>query len=193
MEEKMVKFDAQTFFEELKQLNYEEIRELYKGLIAYQTGQEAYNEAVDKAAEVALEYYLKYKDVSKLAIIASPLLKPKRNIVYYLKVYKYKLTKKIIKYNKEKIGSDDYKKCPKEMKNFFVSVVNKHYNDCIKEVDIPVLLLWGNKDSKVPINKAKKLHKVIKNSKLHIIKGNHFAYLENLMYTKLVLNEFFRR
>ena len=64
MEEKMVKFDAQTFFEELKQLNYEEIRELYKGLIAYQTGQEAYNEAVDKAAEVALEYYYDCDSVS---------------------------------------------------------------------------------------------------------------------------------
>ena len=66
MEEKMVKFDAQTFFEELKQLNYEEIRELYKGLIAYQTGQEVYNEAVDKAAEVALEYYYECDSVSFL-------------------------------------------------------------------------------------------------------------------------------
>ena len=64
MKEKMIKFNAQTFFEELKQLNYEEIRELYKGLIAYQTGQEEYNEAVDKAAEVALEYYYECDSIS---------------------------------------------------------------------------------------------------------------------------------
>lgn len=143
--------------------------------------------------KVALEYYLKYRDLSKLVIIASPLLKPKRNLVYYFKIYKYKLTKKIIKYNKEKIGSNDYKECSKEMKNFFISVVNEHYNNCIKQIDIPVLLLWGNKDRKVPVNKGKRLNKEIKNSELHIIRGDHFAYLENLMYTKLTLNKFFRR
>ena len=44
--------------------------------------------------KLCVEYYLKYQDVCKMALIASPILKPKRNFVYYYKVYKYKLIKK---------------------------------------------------------------------------------------------------
>ena len=34
----------------------------------------------------------------------------------------------------------------------------------VKNIDVPILLYWGNKDKEVPLNKAKKLNKYIKNS-----------------------------
>ena len=37
--------------------------------------------------KVAVEYYLRYKDLEKMVIISSPILKPKRGMAYYLKVY----------------------------------------------------------------------------------------------------------
>ena len=77
------------------------------------------------------------------------------------------------------------------MKTFFINVVNTHYDKIIKNIDIPILLLWGDKDDKVPLNKAKKINKLMENSELHIVKGNHFAYLLN--FSKLVLSKFFRR
>lgn len=142
--------------------------------------------------KVGLQYYLKYKDIKKLVIIASPILKPKRNIKYYFKIYTYKLKKKMNIKN-EKYASEDYKNCLDEMKNFFVKTVNTHYDKKVKEIKIPVLIIWGNKDKQVPLKKALKLHKKIPDNQLYILKGDHFAYLENIEFTKLVVQSFFRR
>jgi len=141
--------------------------------------------------KIAIQYYLKYKNISKIIIIASPVLKPKRRFKYYYKIYKYKLMKKF-RIRSLKKGSRDYNNCPNEMKRFFINVVNKHYNKDVKNINVPVLLLWGNKDKEVPINRAKKLNKKINNSELHILDGTHFAYLENIEFTKLIIQKFLR-
>lgn len=142
--------------------------------------------------KLAINYYLKYKDIKGLVIISSPILKPRRTIKYYYKVYLHKLKKKfnLKTYNS---GSEDYKKCSSNMKRFFINVVNTHYNKKVKEIDIPTLLIWGNKDNKVPLNKAKKLNRKLKDSKLVIVKGGHFAYLENIEFTRLTIQKFLRR
>lgn len=142
--------------------------------------------------KVCVEYYLKYKDVDKICLIASPVLRPKRNVLYYYKVYKYKIMKKIHKEKYIKCGSEDYKACPVDMRNFFVNIVNTHYDNDVNKIHVPVLLMWGNKDEKVPIRKAKKLNKLIESSNLHIVNGGHFAYLENIELSKYLLNKFIR-
>lgn len=142
--------------------------------------------------KVAVHYYLKYKDIDKLVIIASPLLKPKRGLKYYYKIYKYKLKKKF-KIKEENAGSSDYKNCKQDMRRFFVNVVNTHYNKDVKNINIPVLLIWGNKDKQVPLNKAKELNKKMKYNKLVVLEGDHFAYLENIELTKLYICNFLRR
>lgn len=142
--------------------------------------------------KIAIEYYLNHKDLKKIVLIASPILKPDRRIGYYYKVYKYKLLKKIFKNKKFNLGSEDYKNCPNGMKKFFNQVVNMHYNNQVSNIDIPTLLIWSDKDKKVPLKKGKKLFKMIKNSKLYVLKGTHFAYLENIDFTRLIIQKFFR-
>lgn len=142
--------------------------------------------------KVAFEYYLKYKDIERIVIIASPLLKPRRTIKYYGKVLLHKIKKKFGIFSVEG-GSKDYKACSKRMKSFFVKVVNTHYNKQVKNIDIPFLLLWGNKDREVPIKRAKKLNKELNNSCLYIQNGGHFAYLDNIEFTRLIIQSFLRR
>lgn len=142
--------------------------------------------------KLALNYYLKYKDINSLTFIASPILRPKRGIKYYLKIYAYKLMKRL-KINTCKKGSEDYRNCSKNMKSFFVNVVNRHFNKEIKNIKVPTLLLWGDKDEKVPLNKAKKIRKKIKCGQLVVEKGGHFAYLENIEFTRLIIQQFLRR
>lgn len=142
--------------------------------------------------KVAVDYYLKYRNINGLALLASPILKPKRTIKYYFKVLKYKTMKKL-RVNISANGSEDYKKCLEEMRPFFVDVVNTHFDKEVSNILVPTLLMWGNKDSKVPVGKAKKLNKKIKNSYLYIQKGGHFAYLENIEFTKLIIQNFIRR
>ena len=141
--------------------------------------------------KVAVNYYLKHQNIKGLVILASPLLKPKRTIKYYFNIYKFKIMKKL-KLNVQKQGSFDYKNCSKDMKDLFVNVVNTHFDKVLKKIKIPVLLIWGDEDNKVPLNKAKKLNKKINNSKLYIQKGGHFAYLENIEFTKLIVQNFIR-
>lgn len=142
--------------------------------------------------KVALKYYLKYKNIKGLIFIASPLLKPKRSIIYYYKIAKHKLKKKL-KFNIQKSGSEDYRNCSDCMKTFFISVVNTHFDKEIKNIEVPVLLVWGRKDEKVPLFKAVKLHNIIKKSELQLENGGHFAYLENIEFTRLVIQRFMRR
>lgn len=142
--------------------------------------------------KLAISYYLKYKDLEKIVIISSPLLKPYRGIKYYSKVYLYKIKKKL-KMKNNNGGSNDYKNCSKEMKSFFINIVNTYYKKDLKSIEIPVLLLWGNKDEKVSLLQAKKIHKRIKNSDLYILKGDHFAYFYNIELSKLVIQQFVRR
>ena len=56
-----------------------------------------------------------------------------------------------------------------------------------------MLLIWGDKDDKVPLDRAKKIKKKIKQSDMVVEKGSHFAYLENIEFTKLVIQNFMRR
>jgi pimeloyl-ACP methyl ester carboxylesterase len=141
--------------------------------------------------KVALNYYLRYKDLSGLVIMASPLLKPTRTIKYYFDIYKYKLKKKL-GFSEKNQGSEDYKCCAPNMRKFFVKIVNTHFDKEINKVKIPCLLIWGKEDKKVPLNKAKILNKKIINSELYIEKGGHFAYLENIEFTKLIIQKFMR-
>ena len=141
--------------------------------------------------KLAALYYLKYKDLERLVIIASPLLKPKRTIKYYYKIYMHKLKKKLgIKGNN---GSDDYKNCCSKIKPLFINIVNTHLDKIISKITIPTLLIWGDKDRKVPLNRAKKIKKKLVNSELCVENGGHFAYLDNIHFTRLVIQKFLRR
>jgi len=80
-----------------------------------------------------------------------------------------------------------------EMKSFFVNVVNTHYDKLVRNIEIPVILIWGNDDEKVPLKKACELNKKLKNSELYIMNGDHFAYIKNIEFTRLVIQKHLRR
>ena len=133
----------------------------------------------------------KYKNIKGITLIASPILKPKRGIKYYFMVYLYKLRKMLNKrvYN---MGSEDYKNTSKQMKHFFINIVNTHYNKQIKNIDIPVLLIYSKNDDKVELKKGKKLNEKLKKSSLKVINGDHFAYLGNSSIVSIMIRDFFK-
>ncbi len=140
--------------------------------------------------KVGVHYYLKYGKIKGITLIASPLLKPKRGLKYYFKVYLYKL-KKLLRI-KNYMGSNDYKNTKDEMKGFFISVVNTHYNKRLKEIKIPLLLIYSKEDCKVEYKKAKRINKKVRKSRLRVIKGDHFAYLDNRNIVSMEINNFIK-
>lgn len=140
--------------------------------------------------KVAINYHLKY-GVKSIALIASPILKVKRKFSYYLKVCLYKIKKKFNIYD-ENAGSEDYKNTNREMKSFFVSVVNTHYSKYIKKVRIPILLIYSMGDEKVNLKEGIRLKNKLLRGKLRVIKGDHFAYLNNREVINSLINNFFK-
>jgi len=117
----------------------------------------------------------------KLCLVDIAGLKPKRSIKYFFNVARYKFYKKHFPNSKklDKFGSSDYKALSKIMKQTFVLVVNEDLSNYAKYIKCKTVIIWGEKDTETPIYMAKRLKKLIKNSKLIIIKNaGHFSFLD---------------
>lgn len=116
--------------------------------------------------------------VKKLMLIDSAGIKPKRKFSYYFYVFSYKLLK-FLGYFPKNSGSRDYCNLSQNMKATFVSIVNTHLEEYCLQIDSPTVIVFGERDNETPIYMAKKLHKLIKNSKLYIIDGaGHFVFVD---------------
>ena len=125
----------------------------------------------------------------KLVLVDSAGLKPKRSLKYHLKVLHNKICKKFG--SKKPRGSADYKNLSPIMKKTFVNIVTTHLEKYCKQITIPTLIFWGEKDDQTPLYMAKKYKKLINNSELILYKNSgHFAYLENLSSFVATLNYF---
>ncbi len=101
-------------------------------------------------------------------IIAKP-LKP---------IFKFKALHGIRKSIYRFIGSEDYVATPQLRENY-LKVIGEDLSEDMKKINIPTMIIWGDKDKDTPINYAHKMKNIIKNSKLKIIKGaGHFSFLD---------------
>ena len=126
---------------------------------------------------------------NKLLLTDSAGMKVKHSLKYYLKVGLYKFCKKLkIKNN---MGSSDYKKLSPIMRKTFVNIVNTFLEKYAITINVPTLLVWGERDKDTPIYMAKKLKRLIKNSELIVFKNaGHFAYVEKAYKFCLILSAF---
>lgn len=133
--------------------------------------------------------------VSGLVLVDSAGLKPKRKLGYYLKVGLYKLTKffHIHPQRMKSFGSEDYKKLMGSMKRTFINVVNEDLTKETKEITLPTMLIWGDKDLETPIEMLHRMEKNIKNSTTVLFEGSgHFCFLENPKRFYSLVTEFAR-
>ncbi|MDR1906231.1 MAG: alpha/beta hydrolase [Clostridiales bacterium] len=124
--------------------------------------------------------------VKKLVLCDSAGILPKRTSGYYIRVYIYKLLKKLRL--KPNMGSADYKGLPEIMKKTFINIVNYDLKPCLRDIDCPTLIVWGEKDRETPMYMAEILNKNIRGSRLVVFEGcGHFAYIEDgYRFTKLL-------
>ncbi len=113
-----------------------------------------------------------------LVLIDSAGLKPRRSLMYYIKIGTYKL-KKFMKFDTSRSGSADYRSLSVNMRASFVKVVNGHLDNLLPKISVPTLILWGKNDKETPLYMAKKLNKNIKNSVLYLMEGAHFSYIDS--------------
>ena len=141
--------------------------------------------------------------VDRLIIIGGAGIKD-RSLKRKLKIFRYKLLKKLSIFMTKKIkkkylnkllkkyGSTDYKSLTNIERVTFSNIVNEDLRKYIKFIYTPTILIWGEKDTATPLKNGKYMNKRIKNSALITLKkGTHFVYLEYPFYILKIINNFF--
>lgn len=102
-----------------------------------------------------------------------------------IKIRAYKLLKNLIPKSFRKLFySDDLRKAG-NLEKIFRRVVRHDQALELKKITLPTLLIWGKKDTEVPLRIAKEMGEILPNSKLKVIEdAGHNAFLEspNLFY-----------
>ena len=130
--------------------------------------------------------------VNKLVLIDSAGMKPKRGIRYRIKLLNYKLRRKM-GLSIEGYGSPDYKKLDDDMKKIFNNIVNTHLEDTAKLIKCKTLIIFGSDDQQTPLYMAKRLNKLISDSRLIIMKNcAHFCFLERPIMFHEILSKFLK-
>ena len=70
------------------------------------------------------------------------------------------------------VGARDFYRAEGVMRDTFKHIVQEDLLDCMKAVRIPVLLLWGQNDTIVPVSVVNKMKEVIPGAKLEVVSGS---------------------
>lgn len=130
-------------------------------------------------------YLTKYIDISCLVLFAPSIYNKRRGLKYYSKILFYKIIKKVKCFKKylNCFGSDDYKNLNGSMKKTMSNIINFSVTEQVKNYNNPILLIFGNNDNITPLYLAKKIKKKAKNAYLFKIEGEHFAFLNNNLFS----------
>ncbi len=130
--------------------------------------------------------------LDKIILTGSAGLKPKRKPSYYVKVFIYKILKRILPKEKLKgFGSNEYKTLDSVMKKSYVKIVNCYQDSEVKNITNETLIINGAKDLETPLYTAKRFNKYIKNSTLKVFKNaSHFAFVDDYFTFNLLAREF---
>lgn len=124
-----------------------------------------------------------------LFLIAPSIFHKRRFIIYYLKIYFYKIAKKI-KLSKKVLnmfGSKDYKELNPVMKRTMSLVINEDITLLLESLKTPMVVFFGDKDKVTPLYLYKKIKKHAFDSTLIKLKGDHFAYLSNIKFISNII------
>ena len=79
---------------------------------------------------------------------------------------------------------NDYNHATEDMKKTMVNLIKSDLSFYLSKIITPTLIIWGELDKITPLADGKIMHKLIRNSKLHIVKGArhspHFTHVEEV-------------
>lgn len=92
----------------------------------------------------------------------------------------------------KKIGAEDYLATP-YLNETFKKVIVEDLQNCLKDIDVPTLLLWGDKDTDTPLNFMEIFNRKISNSTTKVLKGaGHFSFIDQSDAFCLELSKFLK-
>jgi pimeloyl-ACP methyl ester carboxylesterase len=145
-------------------------------------------------------------ELSKIVLIDSAGVLPHRTTIQRLKIRRYKILKRIanigvikkcfssqIEEWKSKQGSADYRNASPIMRQSLVKAVNEDLSDCLKDIKVETLLIWGDNDTATPLSDAHKMEKNIPNAGLAVIKNaGHFCFIDQPIVFNNIIKSYFK-
>lgn len=143
--------------------------------------------------------------IEKVCLVDSAGIKPKKTLGQKLSLLCYKGGRRILSLPpfkklfpnaienwRKKRGSADFNNASEIMKKTLVLAVNEDLTNCLKNIDCPTLLFWGDKDDATPLSDAKIMEKKIPDAGLVVLEGgSHYSFLENTPFFLRVADSFF--
>ena len=113
----------------------------------------------------------------KLVLVDSAGMKPRLSIKKKMRIAAYR---RAVKHGKslDGFGSADYNNVDMSMRGVFVRVVNTHLESLLPYIRCKTMLFWGRNDKDTPLYMAKRLRRGIADSKLVVVCGGHYAYID---------------
>lgn len=143
--------------------------------------------------------------VKKIVLTGSAGIKPKQSAKSKIRTKFYKIGKKVLSSKiclkvmpnalenfRRRNGSADYNAASPIMRQCLVKVVNEDLTELIHNINVPTLLIWGEKDDAVPLSDGQLMEKLIPDAGLVVFEGcGHYAFLEQGGRFCRILDSFF--
>lgn len=144
------------------------------------------------------------RPTGKLILVDAAGVKPRRSIGYWIKVYRFKLMKRLMYMAmgraraekrldalRAKAGSSDYSSATPRMRAILSRVVNEDLTGVMPQIKAPTLLIWGENDTATPLSDARLMEKLIPGAGLVSFPGcGHYSFLDNPAQFAAVLRSF---
>ena len=144
-------------------------------------------------------------EIDRIVLIDSAGVMPKRSFKQKVKIFRYKILKKILNFKpvymifselielwKTTQGSEDYRNASPVMKGCLVKAVNEDLTHLFEKNKYDTLLIWGDKDEATPLSDGELMEKLMPSAGLAVIPGTgHFSFAENVpVFTGIIRADF---
>ncbi len=144
--------------------------------------------------------------VKKAVFLDAAGIRPRRGMGYYVRVYTYKLGKKLasvpiiarlcpslVEKVKKRSGSADYRNASPRMRAVMVRCIEEDLTAYLPKINASTLLIWGENDTATPLSDGKKMESLIPDAGLVTLQGTgHFGFLERWPQCGRVLDSFLK-
>jgi pimeloyl-ACP methyl ester carboxylesterase len=115
---------------------------------------------------------------TKIVITGGAGLKSRCNLCVWWKICWYKFRRRLGW--RVTGGSADYRRLDANGKQTFQNIIRRDLTWEVRQIKVPVLLIWGARDQDTPLNQLRRWRKLLPQAKTIIYhRCGHFAYLEN--------------
>ncbi len=145
-------------------------------------------------------------EISRIILVDSAGVMPKRGLSYKIRVKTYKLGNKIlstppmkklfpdaVENRRKKKGSADYSAASPIMRGCLVKAVNEDLTSLLPCIPYETLLIWGTADDATPVSDGETMEKLMPDAGLAKIQGaGHFSWLDNPATFDAIIRSFLK-